>query len=1166
MEGEAAGLPTGVDARGATGVQVGDGNVQINVFAHVHSPARSAYLHQVQAIAPKVLKDRESELAELSDFCTRPDTGERTDYMWLRAQAWAGKTALMSSFALNPPPGTRIVSFFITSRFAAQGDREAYLDVVIEQLATLLGEPMPPYLTDATRAAHLWQMLDAAASACEQRGQRLILLVDGLDEDSGATGHSIAALLPARPAAGLRVVVSGRHDPPLPSDVPSAHPLRDPAVVHVLTASPHAQVVRHGAQLELKRLLRGTAAEQDLLGLITAAGGGLSGRDLAELTGSQGWEIEEALHAVVGRTFTRQPTRVVSTAATEVYVLGHEELQRSATDFLGDARLEGYRQRLHSWADGYRRAKWPAETPVYLLLGYGRMLHAHADVTRLVECALDKARHERMLVVSGGDAASLAEIALTQDAILGRSPPDLRAMVLLTVHRDDLIQRNANIPSGLPAVWAHLGHPLRAEALAGSIPAVLEQLRAWTELTRALAVQSTQDGEASPGHMDVRVAEAMHQAEALARKLPSAYAQAVHLAEVAKIAAEVGGAEHHALLLRDAEAVARTIPTPYHLVQALLKLAMHTLRVGDFVHFEDLVHEAEAAAEAVSDEDEQKSVRASVALAKVVGEAGNPTAPLTKRSARDAVRFAALVRDAEAAAREDLDIQAMTMLATAVREAGDTARFTRLLFDAEAVARGPDGLGKVAEAWASAGYADRAETVVRSIGSPPHQARYLATVTAAIATTGDVVRAENVARTITETAWRARALVAVAGAASRAGHIDRAEGLVLEAEAMARTVAEPDDEVREWVAMAGALGDADDVDRAEAVARIVIETESIGLYYDFRRESAQALARVAGALARAGALPRALAVVRTIIDSFQYVRAGAEVAGAAVRVGQADRAAELLRQTTRVARLRANPYERAQALVVVAHAFIDAADEGSAAELLDEAEAAARAERHLIPRARAAVEVATALLRTGEEERAAELLAKAEDAIRALGHSYPGTLALAEMATLLIRAGDTDRAGQFLDEAEQAAWTLTDPYQRARALWETAEGVATTGDMTHFGSLILSAQAVATSVTSTISGGPDNALTEIVEVVARVGDTDRAEGLARTINEPKLRARALAAVGLHSSDAQASLLIAQALRLGGYQPCIRALGAAAPHVLAVVVDELLARRAATPHL
>ncbi|WP_037673316.1 hypothetical protein, partial [Streptomyces afghaniensis] len=74
-------------------------------------PVRSAYWEQVRRIAPPRLVDREEESAELSAFCTA-DSGPA--YAWWRAGAWAGKTALLSWFALHPPQDVRIVPFFIT--------------------------------------------------------------------------------------------------------------------------------------------------------------------------------------------------------------------------------------------------------------------------------------------------------------------------------------------------------------------------------------------------------------------------------------------------------------------------------------------------------------------------------------------------------------------------------------------------------------------------------------------------------------------------------------------------------------------------------------------------------------------------------------------------------------------------------------------------------------------------------------------------------------------------------------------------------------------------------------------------------------------------------------------------------------------------------------------
>ena len=104
----------------------------------------------------------------------------------------------MSWFVLHPPNGRPLVSFFITARWAGQSDRVAFTDVVIEQLAELLGEPMPAHYTDATRD----QSFTRSTRPCcrglpDTRGERLILLIDGLDEDRGSDARGIAALLPA---------------------------------------------------------------------------------------------------------------------------------------------------------------------------------------------------------------------------------------------------------------------------------------------------------------------------------------------------------------------------------------------------------------------------------------------------------------------------------------------------------------------------------------------------------------------------------------------------------------------------------------------------------------------------------------------------------------------------------------------------------------------------------------------------------------------------------------------------------------------------------------------------------------------------------------------------------------------------------------------------------
>ncbi|GAA4291388.1 hypothetical protein GCM10023148_55250 [Actinokineospora soli] len=432
----------------------------VNFTAPGPAPARSRYREQIREIAPARLVGREAELARLAAFAVGEDR-----YLWVRAPKWAGKSALLSWFVLHPPVGVRVVSFFITARLADSDHRGAFVDVVLEQLADLLDQPLPPYLTDATRESHLRGLLDDAATLCRSREERLLLVVDGLDEDRGA-GPSIASLLPARPPDGLRVLVSGRPNPPIPADVRADHPLRDPAIVMPLDTSPAALVIRDDMELELARLLDGPPAVQDLLGLVTAAAGGLSAADLAELTGTTAPEVHRTLRRTATRTFDVRPSRWQAGVRPEVYLLGHEELQLAAIDHIGPSRLQAYRDRLHTWAGSYRDRGWPEDTPEYLLRGYFRMVAAHGGP--LLELCTDARRHDRMADVSGGDAPALTEIALAETRLSERGALDLPTAARLAVHRDRLLSRGGNLPTTLLTVWAMLGHTSRAEVMVGA--------------------------------------------------------------------------------------------------------------------------------------------------------------------------------------------------------------------------------------------------------------------------------------------------------------------------------------------------------------------------------------------------------------------------------------------------------------------------------------------------------------------------------------------------------------------------------------------------------------------------------------------------------------------------------------------------------------------------
>ena len=266
---------------------------------------RSAYLAQVRDIAPDTLIGRDDELAEWAEFCAGADA-----YTWWQAGPWAGKSALASWFVLHPPAGVDVVSFFITGRLIGQADSDAFLNAMIEQLNSLYPASGGSPAVAGARVGAWWDLLDRQRLKPKNVARRLVVVVDGLDEDeAGATPPrgrpSIASLLPRRPPSGVRFIVTSRPDPGLPDDLPSDHPLRI-CTPHRLPVSPVAENIELRAKQELRDLLTGDQIAIDVVGYIAGSGGGLTGSDLSALTGAPPHKLDPILRGVFGRSlYTR---------------------------------------------------------------------------------------------------------------------------------------------------------------------------------------------------------------------------------------------------------------------------------------------------------------------------------------------------------------------------------------------------------------------------------------------------------------------------------------------------------------------------------------------------------------------------------------------------------------------------------------------------------------------------------------------------------------------------------------------------------------------------------------------------------------------------------------------------------------------------------------------
>ncbi|MGW4158383.1 hypothetical protein [Streptomyces sp. NPDC004788] len=1097
-------------------VVIGDGNSVVTGTAT--RAARSAYRERVRSIAPADLVGRERELAELADFC-RTGAG----YAWWRADAWAGKTALLSWFALNPPAGVRIVPFFVTARWSGQNDVVAFVDVVVEQLAELAGEPLPARFPDATRESHLLHLYRVATRACAARGERLVLLVDGLDEDRGVTtgpdSYSIAALLPP----DAHAVVSGRLNPPLPPDVPPDHPLRDPAVVRILEPSPVARAIQVDAERELKLLLAAGGLPYDLLVLLTAAGGGLTADDLAELTGGEPYEVRDVLRTGPGRTFLLRG---------DAYLLAHEELAVDARKMLPKGRLSHFRDELRRWADGWRKRGWPAETPAYLLHGYVPMLRAAGDVAGMVDCALDAVRHDRLLAATGGDAAAFAEVWAASDAVLARGDrPDLVTTSLRLAWRAAALRkRNGGIPAALPAAWAALGETDRALALARGLDedAAVEALSATArvlhdkgERARArevmaetwgrqalnplvllawietwIAVGAPDQAERawrtlSPG--PVRDAGlpglvgAWHRAgepdraEALRSEPVADRWRAAALAEACAGLAESGRAAEAAELARPEGEIPRSI--------GLLSAAVALRRVGG--------REEEAAAlvaEALSEPWWAPSEGAAEMVPQLVGllvDAG-------------AVAWAEALSGGRHGPPETAALR--VALATALARTGRTHHPWMLVAGIE-TAPGDGGRADVACAWAESGRLD-ALGLVRAWNWPPYYRKQVLT------------------------AW-IRALV-------RAGRIDEAEGIV----------AAHDREAALCVALAHALADAGGGHLARA-AELLTRAEAVSRERGSDAGSGRVDA-VVGALADGGYEAAAERLAST-------VPAAGPWAGVlrALSVGRFDRAWRLvtesgewspgfarlvLRRCVRTGRfteaeelLRAEKYGAGRFRLI--HLYVR--------ELL----AAGEIERAMTSRphtAEACADIALALHADGRREEADRWLdraaARTRDLLRHDFRPLPGVV-----RALRVCGREREAAG-LLDEAEDLFHgTGRRPEDRARlsgvALDELVAGLVAGGRYDE--ALDLARRAWRPGVRA-----------GLVAQFARAGAYERAEALLAEMAPlgPSYRVPASVALALAHSDAgRARELVAHALRFDPWTYCLPAVVARAPEAVPVLV-------------
>ncbi len=1096
-------------------------NGPVTLSSPPRRPAVSGYLLQVERMAAAEFRGRGAELSELASFSTEApaeDVSERNYWRWL-APAWAGKSALLAEFVLNPPAGIDVVAFFITSRMAGQNDAAAFCEVVQRQLYALLREE-EPLSTPATRDEQLRLALDRAAERCAAEGRRLVLVVDGLDEDHGVTAgpdcHSIAALLPRTPPHGMRIIVAGRPHPPVPDDVPGDHPLHTTQINHWLRPSLHAQAARRDAEQDLLRLRDGGGLGWDLVGLTVAAGGGLSASDIAELTGSRPRLVERELSAVSGRSFRRRSAHWTP-GGPEVYLLAHEEIQRRAADLITDAELADCLTLLHRWAQTYRSAGWLATTPEYLLRGYAQLLRELGDTGRLVELVCDAARHERLWQVTGADLEALGELSASLDQLLahGRQSGDLdvSAALRLAAARDGLHERTEALPAELIGLWARLGHTGRAISLAESQREPYSRVGALTAVATCLA---------ATGHRE--------QAEALAAEADSREDEARFLETIAEGLAEAGLYSEAFRTAARSEGTDRLAPA----LVATVRQAAREYALNGPVERETITPYVAGAVHAVT------TVRGI--------EQGELYADL-------ACAFS-LFGDEERA-REMVDL--------AVRDRSD----------GEGVFRQAQNLSHIAVRLAPApGLAQRAASIARDAAEladaidDPHSVEWLfPQIASGLAATGEYERAEQVAAILPDPDGRDEGLCAAARAAAHAGEpawalevadrltdpIDVARILIAVGRGMARSAAPAEvsrlarrvltviDEVSDHAWQSGFRTDTSDfllrAGEREQAETVAATATALARNSTTPRGNVTAQIAVARALAAAGADSEAHRLVDWAMESAEaengYLRLLrlVDVADGLHAIGQDDHKVIMLSALLEETRQEAHPSEHADSMKLVADAFCETGEPDRAREvareLLDGADAMDSAYQQGWNRYCAA----GAYLAAGDVEKALALVSSLPDDV--LDDFRSGVV------EKLVQAGDYVWAERLAEE-------LTGTVEGDRSLIHIAAGMAARGDFPG---------AVALLDEMPRPGLRDKAMREIVSASARTDGPHESHALADAITDPGHRSRALAAIArAHGPTPEGRVLLVEALALGPWAPLVEAIAGVAPEHLLLLAD------------
>ena len=933
----------------------------------------------VRDLAPDPLEDREQEIEELETFVR----GSEDAWYALEASMVSGKTALMSSFALNPPDDVHIVSFFIRRIGGDGNDRESFALVMNAQLGNILGREYIEDVSEGRRPVEFHKLLRQAATACLSSAvpKTLVLVIDGIDEDSyfeksdGQDAKSILSMLPKCLPCGVKVVTAARRNPRLPEDVQCDAKRR----VVSLKPSPIAEKFINIKDIE--KFFR-TSTAVDIVAFLAACGDALTVKDLTKLLVMyRGWKILP--HDVI-MYVDRSPGRILDTVdisdcSQEVvaYRVGHDLVMQAVIrmldpdsfgegDEVGDMRrlaairdnaLAPYRLTIREWVEECADRGWGCSTPSYVLSDpcFDLMLAGKEDVLRSAQIVFRRGRYEELKRRSGS-----------------------RSSVLRTIDR---------------------GYFKVLELNCGEVPeGVLGALLGVAELRSHFA----RTGAYLPGLLEFYILHFNATPEVvldLVLSIDDPIFRLGVLEGVVKVAIECGRAREFLSLL---PVVVDSLASRRDVSDRSLRLLVDVLvSVGSVVDSSKVDgFDLEGWIKEIILSARMEEFFLSSCSSRRGGDEGSEDAhmigplhlaeDMAVRIEGPWLRVRALVEVADALVRVG-DAEGARRVA---RNAANAAEQIEISWErAHALEEVVGALVRVGDTEGARRLARNTANAAKGIGRPLERARVLVEVADALARAGDTEGAQQVAGNAANAAKRIEEPRLSAGALACAlvctGHTG--EGL-----ATAQQIESSWERDRALVEMVGALVRVGDTEGARRLAR---NTANAAQQIESSWERDRALVKVVGALVRAGHTGEGLATAQQIESSWERAQALVEVADALARAGDTKGARRVARNAASAAKRIEEPWLSAGAL---ACALVRVGDAEGARRLAGNAANAAQQIENFGERDWALVKVVGALVRAGYT---GEGLATA----RQIESSWERDRALVEVAGALAHVGETDQ-------------------------------------------------------------------------------------------------------------------------------------------------------------